>query len=167
MLDFMAHPDAFAAQDAVAVAFGVTGFRQTQLLGHHLEGRNVRAPGQEQVHDKLTGLLNFFGIGFNGDALGHRIGAGRGEQGAGPGRDLHHAEAAAPVRFEALEMAQGGDRKAQLAGGLEDRGPLRNFDRPIVDGQVDHSELSAFSYQLSVNANPKTDSCRRVRSTHH
>ena len=134
----MAHPHAFAAQDAVAVAFGVTGFGQPQLLGHHLEGRNLRAPGQEQVHDKPPGFLHFFGVGLDGDPLGHRIGAGRGEQGAGPGGDLHHAEAAAPVRFEALEMAQGGDSKAQLAGGLEDRGPLRNFYGPIVDGQVDH-----------------------------
>ena len=134
----MAHPHTFAAQDAVALAFRVTGFGQTQLLGHHLEGRNFRTPGEEQVHDKPPGFLHFLGLGLDADALGHRVGAGRGEQGAGPIGDFHHAEAAAPVRFEAVEMAQGRDSKAQLAGGLEDRGPFRNFDGPIVDGQVDH-----------------------------
>ena len=135
----MAHPHAFAAQDAVAVALGVTGPGHPQLLGHHLEGRDCRTPGQEQVDDKPPGFLHLDGVGLDDETLGHRIGAGRGEQGAGPGGDLHHAEATAPVWFEALEMAQGGDSEAQLAGGLEDRGPFRNFDGPIVDGQVDHT----------------------------
>ena len=151
MLDFMAHPHAFAAQDAVALAFGVTGFGQPQLLGHHLEGRHLRAPGQEQVDDKPPGFLHFFGVGLDGDPLGHRVGAGRGEQGAGPGGDFHHAEAAAPVGFEALNMAQGGDSEAQLAGGLQDRGPFRNFDGPIVDGQVDH-----MSFRLSAISSAKS-----------
>ncbi len=138
MLDFMAHPHAFAAQDTVALALGVSGFGQAQLLGHDLEGRNFRAPGQEQIHDKSPGFLDFFGVGLDGDPFGHRIGAGRGELGAGPVGDFHHAEAAAAVGFEALEMAQGGNREAQLAGGLEDRGPFRNFNGPVVDRQVNH-----------------------------
>ena len=138
VLDFMAHPDAFAAEDAVALALGVSGFGQAQLLGHDLEGRNFRTPGQEQVHDKPPGFLDFFGVGLDGNPFGHRVGAGRGELGAGPVGDLHHAEAAAAVGFEALEMAQGGNRQAQLAGGFEDRGPFRDFNGPIVDRQVNH-----------------------------
>ena len=65
VLQFVADPDALAAQDAVAVALGETGSSQPQLPGpSSCRAGHLGAPGQEQVDDQAAAFQHLLGVGL-------------------------------------------------------------------------------------------------------
>ena len=142
VLQFMADPDALAAEDAVAVALGKAGLRDPQLLGHLPEFGNLGTAGPQEVDNQTAAFQDLFGVGEDLEALGHRVGAGGGEQGAVARGHFHQAEATAAVRLDGLVIAQGGDIDPQLAGRFQNGGPFRDLHRSVVNGQVNHGLLT-------------------------
>ncbi len=60
--------------------------------------------------------------------------------------DLDQAQAAAAVGGQFLVVAQGRDVDFGLAGSLEDRGALGNFDLFSIYREVDHDLTPSYSY---------------------
>ena len=79
------------------------------MPSHLLEGRNLGAPGQKQIHDQAAACVYLFRLGLHYQAISYRVGAGRGELGAGTGGHFHQTEAATAVRFQAFLITESGD----------------------------------------------------------
>ena len=161
VLDLVADRDAAAAGDALA---GVADERRGAVVDH-LEGllalvaqlADAEVVGQraqlavggaaadlavavvlreEQLDDRLAAVAHLAGVGLDDHAVGRRL-AARGDQRAGA-LDLDEADAAGADGLDVLEVAEGGDLHAGLAGRLEDRGALRDLDLDVVNGQGWH-----------------------------
>jgi hypothetical protein len=91
--------------------------------------------GHEKLDDELAGVLDAGGVGADDHAGLARADAGGGED-AGA-FDLDGADAADRHGGHVGVVAEDGDYGPRLAGGLPDRGPLRNRHLAAVDGELD------------------------------
>ena len=87
-----------------------------------------------------AGLAHAAGVGADLHALGDRHRAGGGQ--VLRAFHLDDADAAGADGLQPLDVAQRGDADAGLAGRVQDRGALGNFDGDVVDGQLDHGRSS-------------------------
>jgi len=112
-----------------------------QLAGAaSLAGRAVRAVLREQqLHVRAPGLADLEGVGVDLHALLHDVVAGGDEM--VDALDLDDTDAAGRDLVDALEVAEGRDRHARDARGLEDGGLLRHLDGLIVDFDRYHDFL--------------------------
>jgi hypothetical protein len=91
---------------------------------------------QEQLDDHLAAVADLAAVRLHDHAVGGGL-AARGDQRAGA---LHfdEAHAAGTDGLHVVEVAEGRDLDARLAGGLKDRGALGHLDLDVVDGEGWH-----------------------------
>ena len=97
--------------------------------------------GQQQFDDQPARFADAARVGADLHAFGDRHRAG-GDQ-VLHAFDFHDADAAGTDRLQPLDVAERGDADARLPRGMENRRALGDFDRHIVDRQLDHACLGS------------------------
>ena len=87
--------------------------------------------GEQHVQQIVAQLAHFGAVRLDQHAVFHRRGAGGGS--VGPPLHLNDAHAAAAVRWQTGEIAQGGDINVVRAGRLQDGLPAFRAQRAPVD----------------------------------
>ena len=107
------------AQNAIIVFGFKPRFFYAILLRQFLDNGNVRATGQQHLHDNFANLVDILSIGFDLHTFPDGIVAGRNVFDAPAVVHLHDTQPTHPRRFQGLVVTQGRDLDPVLLGDLE------------------------------------------------